>query len=68
MVVILQTLNRGSNFCVNKVQYCRAQPWTLRNDDGHDVTKKKVRIALLLYIVNFTCLRCYYSSLRQADN
>jgi len=47
MVVILQTLNRGSNICVNNVQYGRAQPWTLRNDDGHDVTKKKVTIALL---------------------
>ena len=37
-------LNRGSNVCLNNVQYCRAHSWTLRNDDRHDITKKRVRI------------------------
>ena len=48
-----QKFNRGSNFCVNNVQYCRAHSRTLRNDVRHDVTMKKVmirRFTLLYYL------------------
>ena len=31
-------------FINKKINNCRAHSWTLRNDDIHDVTKKKVRI------------------------
>ena len=41
-VGIWHKFNRGSNHCVKNVQYCRAHSWTVRNDNRHDFTKKKV--------------------------
>jgi len=50
-ITFIFLFNSGSNLCMKNVQYCRANSWTFRNDDRHEVTKKKVRIRLLTHLL-----------------
>ena len=64
-----QKLNRGSSFCVNNVQYCRAHSWTSRN--GVDMTSLRRNLGPCCWqcCSSCSCFGCYWrSGLRPADN